>query len=288
MFELIESGLILSLALSVMFAVGLDIDVRKLFRSMVLSTPLIRGLVVNLFLLPLFAIVCLGVFNLDINASIGLLLVMICGGGSTGLLFSLHGDADMDFSLTLFMLLNLLSLVLVPIYLLFMIGFFTPEAEAGEPFDFLYAAVMSIVWFQVLPLVVGVIVRGQSITLAARIYPYAKKIANISLISLFVGFSIVKGQLVLELPMQLIIALILVVVGTCIAGVLSQSPKNAVGRSILFITMVRNLTLALLINDRVFGDENITLVVLTYGLFMYIVCGVLLIVLRRSVNIVPV
>ena len=284
MFDLLESGLVLSLALSVMFAVGLDLDFGKLLSSLSLSVPLVKGLAINLLLLPLLTVGWVMLFELSVAGSIGLLLCALCAGGSTGLLFSLHGNGDRNFSLSLFIVLNALSLVLVPIYLVFMANYFFPQSSEYDPLALLSAASLSILLFQLLPLLVGVGVRRVYFNVAMKLYPLSKKIADVSLVSLFVGFAVAKAELLLEMPLSLILALVAAVVCSVLVSVLIESAASDKGRSVLFLTLVRNLTLALLVSDRIFGDPEITLVILAYGLFMYCVCG-LLVGLQRRVGV---
>ncbi|PCJ37879.1 MAG: hypothetical protein COA99_12335 [Moraxellaceae bacterium] len=281
MFDVLESGLVLCLALSVMFSVGLDLDFRKLILTMEFGLPLAKGLLVNLLLIPILVIGCLSFFALESAPSIAILLCALCAGGSTGLLFSLHAKGDMIFSLSLFMVLNLLSLILVPIYLVFMVDFYLPDDRVSEPLTIFGAAVMSIFWFQILPLAVGMSVRRYSFGMAIKIYPYSKKIANISLVCLFVGFAITKWQSLVAMPLLSIVLLMAIVVGTVLVSAVFGPLGVAVGRSMVFVTVVRNLTLALLVSDRVFDDAEITLVILTYGLFMYIACALLLLITKR-------
>ena len=283
---MIESTLVLSLALSVMFSVGLDLDVSKLLGALDFRLPLVRGLAINLLLVPVLTVGCLSFFTLPVAPSIGILLCALCAGGSTGLLFSLHGKGDLVCSLSLFMLLNLLSLILVPIYLVFVVNFFLPAENVGGPLELLSAAILSIVWFQLLPLLAGGALRRYSLAWAKKLYPFSKKIADISLLSLFIGFAIVKSEFLVDMPLQLLLALLVVVVGTVMISLVIDSPRESFGRSVLFVTSVRNLTLALLVNDRIFGDPQITMVILTYGLFMYLLCGLLLLI-GKQLKIIP-
>ncbi|OUS30313.1 hypothetical protein A9Q99_07535 [Gammaproteobacteria bacterium 45_16_T64] len=281
MFDVLESGLVLSLALSVMFAVGLDLDLRKLLRSVSLRLPLVRGLAVNLLLIPFFVVGCLAYFELDAASSAGILLCALCAGGSTGLLFSLHGRGDPSCALTLFMLLNLVSLVLMPVYIVLMVNFFGLTSNGGGPIGILSAALLSVLLFQIMPLIAGQAVRYVHVTAAERLYPVCKKVADISLVSLFVGFAIARGEYLAAMPLSLVGALVLVVFGSVGLSMLFSTPTNASGRALLYVTVVRNLTLALLINDRIFGESEITLVILAYGLLMYVVCGLLLFTGKR-------
>ena len=278
MFEDITSALILSLSLSVMFAAGLDIDARELFRTLSGKKPLVTGLLLNLVLCPLIALGWVTVFNVSGSAAVGILLCGIGAGGSTGLLFCFHSRANMSYGFSLFLLINLLSIVIVPPLFIWV----AEGYQHNNPVQLIAAAVQSIISYQILPFIVGVVVRKASLTIAATIYPLAKRIADLSMIVLFMGFFVTRWELILDLGLVSIMTIWLVILTGVVASLVTRSPEHGDGRALLFVVVVRNLTLALLLNDRVLQDNLVTVTILSYGVFMYLTCGFLLLVLHKK------
>lgn len=270
------SVLVLTLALSVMFAIGLNLDLSAVRQALTSYRHLLLGIVVNLVLFPLLTFLCVFLFEMEGAFRFGVLLCGLAAGGSTGLLFSTHARADMPYSLALFLLINALSLLLVPLWLIFIW-----DNPALSGWVLVWEGVEAILIYQLAPLLVGIVVRMCSGFIASRIYPFAKRIADVSLLLLFIGFAMTEGDYLLDVALESYLGLIAIVgVGAGATQIFLQqhAPKQ---RGLLYVTSVRNLTLALLINERLAQDGTVTLSILTYGLIMYAVCGLCLWLQKR-------
>lgn len=77
------------------------------------------------------------------------------------------------------------TVIVMPLVLPFMVtGMAVTSWEIGKP----------ILLIVVLPLVIGILIRGKSVAAANRIQPYAKKAVGISLIALFILIIIIHGK----------------------------------------------------------------------------------------------
>jgi BASS family bile acid:Na+ symporter len=160
---LITVGLPIALAI-IMFGLGLSLttdDFRRVART---PRAVAVALVLQVLVLPLVAFGLVKAFDLDPLLAVGVMLLAASPGGTTANLFShlFHGDVALNVTLTA--INSVLAAVSIPVITNLAIDHFDAEGELGLQFG----KVVQVIAIVLVPVAVGMVVRGRSPAFAAR------------------------------------------------------------------------------------------------------------------------
>lgn len=263
-------ALLVSLA---MLAQGLDLDLSRLADTLRQPRTLLWGLALNALLLPLAALALIPLLGLGGSLAAALLLCAAAPGGGTGGLLAASVKGDIALATALQVLLAA-SLVLTPFWLALGLS------QLGDTDRVVRAALQSVVLFQWLPLIAGLLLRRHRLRLAERLQPWIKRAANLLLLGLIAALLWRDGAQMLNQDGQPPLMMALLAFACFIAaGVL---PGNTAERATLrMVTVNRNLSLALLLAASVLNDTTALMLILIYALVMYLGCGAYIAISRR-------
>ena len=255
----IQDLAIQALNLSLMFSVGLELDLDRL-RAAARRRRLVAGItLLNFGLVPLLAVAVGHLAGLTGPVLIGLLLAAVAPGGGTGTLLTRTARGNLELSVVLLGVFTALAVPLVPTLVLVLV----PEDSVS-----MWPLLRTLLLFQLLPLALGLGIRLNRPPLAARLQRLAKPVSNAIFGALVLGLLVTRGHLVLEVGAAGLGVQAMVVVGSLVAPmVVRATPRDRAALSLT--TGVRNLSLALLLSSAFFTPLT-TLTVLTYGLVMYL------------------
>lgn len=255
----IQDLAIQALNLSLMFSVGLELDLDRL-RAAARRRRLVAGItLLNFGLVPLLAVAVGHLAGLTGPVLIGLLLAAVAPGGGTGTLLTRTARGNLELSVVLLGVFTALAVPLVPALVLLLV----PEDSVS-----MWPLLRTLLLFQLLPLALGLGIRLNRPPLAARLQRLAKPVSNAIFGALVLGLLVTRGHLVLEVGAAGLGVQAMVVVGSLVAPmVVRATPRDRAALSLT--TGVRNLSLALLLSSAFFTPLT-TLTVLTYGLVMYL------------------
>ena len=269
--DAVQDLAIQALNLTLMFSVGLELDLVRLRAALRRRGLLLGVTLLNFVAVPLLGLATAHAIALPDPVRIGLVLAAVCPGGGTGTLLTRTAAGDLELSVVLLGIFTVLAVPLVPAL--------TVALVPGESVS-LGPLLRTLVVFQLLPLGVGLGLRRTRPPLAARAIRLARPLSNGIFGALVLGLLVTKGHLVPEVGIGGLAADAIVVVGSlALPLALSATPAD---RAALSLTSgVRNLSLALLLSSAFFSSLT-TLSVLTYGLVMYLVGVPIALVLRRG------
>lgn len=271
----VATGLAIALLISGMFAMGTATTPAALGRLARRPAPLALGVFVNLVAIPAAALVMLDHLDLALTSALALMVVAAAPGGGTGALLSLHVRGDRAQAVALQVVLAVTSLVSAPLWLHWYAG---PEA-AGE-ID-LVPLVAALVVCQWLPLGIGLFLGARRPASAAAVHPRARKLADVLLAGLILVLVVTSGSELGQIDRHTFAGIGSVLVLTLLGGVVGAIGEPAVRRATAMTTLIRNLSLALAATAFMDDADAAALVVLTYGLGMYLV-GVAWVALDRQ------
>ncbi len=265
--------LVVLLLVSGMLAMGTSTSLPELRALARRPAPLAVAVAVNLLVVPAAAFVLLRALDLDPTASLALMVVAAAPGGGTGALLSLHVRGDRAHAVALQVILAITSLVSAPLWLHLYAG----SEDTSIRFGPLIAA---LVVFQWLPLAAGLALSSRSPARAAGLHPRARRFADVMLAALIVVLVVTSGS---DLDANGTDALvgIGVVLGLTLLGGAAALGGPAVRRATAMTTLVRNLSLALAAVAFVEDADAAALLVLTYGLAMYLLAIAWVLAARR-------
>lgn len=265
-------ALLVSLA---MFAQGLDLELGQLAQTLRAPQVLLWGLGLNAVVLPLAALAAIAFFSLSGSLAAAVLLCAAAPGGGTGGLLAASVRGDMTLATALQVLLAA-SLLLTPFWLALGLPLM------GDAETLVRAALVSVLWYQWLPLVVGLVLRRQQLSLATRLYPWVKRAANGLLLALIAVLLWRDGANLAEQGWEPTLVMGLLALTTFVAAGCMPGTK-AERATLRMVTVNRNLSLALLLAASLLHDPAALLLILIYALAMYLVCGFYILRVRSTV-----
>lgn len=109
--------IVLPILTLLMFELGLELNIRDFTLFRYRPRPVIAGLIGQIILLPLLAILLGSLFHLDALFFIGLLLIACSPGGSSSNIFSMLAQGDVALSVSLTALSSVITLFTIPLIL---------------------------------------------------------------------------------------------------------------------------------------------------------------------------
>lgn len=268
----VATVLVVALLVGGMLAMGTSTTLGELRDLARRPRALALAVAVNLALIPGVAFVVLKALDLDRTTALALMVVAAAPGGGTGALLSLHVRGDRAHAVALQVILAVTSLVAAPAWLHAYAGSGTDDIELGP----LIAALLVFQW---LPLAIGLALSHRRPGTAADVHPRARRFADVMLAALIVVLVVTSGSEVGQNGPDAILGIGLVLTITVVGGFTAVGTL-AVRRASAMTTLVRNLSLALAATAFLGDADAAALVVLTYGLAMYLVAVAWVLVVR--------
>lgn len=275
----VATVLVVVLLVSGMLAMGTSTTLGELRTLARRPAALALGVAVNLVLIPGVAFVVLKALDLDRTTALALMVIAAAPGGGTGALLSLHVRGDRAHAVALQVILAVTSLVAAPLWLRAYTGSGADDIELAQ----LIAALLVFQW---LPLAIGLTMSKRRPEVAARVHPRARRFADLMLAALIVVLVVTSGSELGQNGSGAILGIGVVLAITIIAGFAALG-NRAVRRATAMTTLVRNLSLALAATALVDDADAAALVVLTYGLAMYLIAVAWVLVARRKEALTP-
>lgn len=254
-----------------MLALGSVLDPAEVVARLRRPTALLVVLAANLLVVPAVGIALVAAAGLEGAVALGVVLAAASPGGGTGALLALHARGDVPTGVVLQVLLAGLSLVITPLW----VGAYGAGEVDVAPL------VGALLVLQLAPLLAGAGLRSWRPGAAARVHAWARRTADVTLVALVLGLLVTQaGELGrIGVPALAVMAVLVMVTLATLRLPVGEAP---VRRAVALTTAIRNLSLALLAATYADDPGLTSLAVLAYGLVMYVLSGVAVLVLRRS------
>jgi BASS family bile acid:Na+ symporter len=160
------TNILLPLALCViMLGLGLSLTLDDFRRVAVYPRAVVAGLLLQMFVLTAAAFACATVFGLAPELAVGLMLLAASPGGATANIFSHLARGDVALNITLTAINSALSLIWLPFVVNWSLDHFLGKGEYIPPPVGKIVEVAAVI---VLPVVIGMLLRGRAPAIAAR------------------------------------------------------------------------------------------------------------------------
>jgi bile acid:Na+ symporter, BASS family len=259
--QLIGSALLVS---SLMFAAGLQLRLADLLALRERPRMLALAVLVNIVAIPGITYLLLAALTLPAEIVLGLLLCIAAPGGPAAVLYVNTAKADLPMTVSLTIVLPILGVVTTPL---------TLSLIPGLPNDLsmpVLPVIGSLVGLQLLPLALGMLLRARSPELAARLTPYAKAIANLTLASLVVVMTMLEGHLLVETPARVWLAMLGSASAAIGLGYVAALPGRDSARAGAIVAISRNISVSLMLATTFFADPRVNATVLIFGLVAFV------------------
>lgn len=246
-----------------MLAMGLSLTIAQIARPLKNASLVVKALVANFILAPLLAYVILLVVPLSEAQSIGLMLLATAAGAPFLPKLVQAAKGNIAFGVGLMVLLMVVTVAYVPLVLPLLL----PGVEVN-PLDI----AGSLIVLMIIPLAIGLFIKARYIDTAASLQPVMAQTSSTALMILMVLMLVLNfDSMISVIGTGAIIALLLFIVLTFVAGYLLGGPAKDTKPVMGLGTAQRNVSAALVVGAQNFQDPDVITMLIVGALLMLVV-----------------
>ena len=279
------TNIVLPLALAfIMFSLGLGLTKNDFARVARQPKDFLVGAVSQVILLPLVAFILVSIWPVSPEIALGVMIIAAAPGGVTSNLLTAFARGDVALSISLTAVISLLSVLTIPLIVVFSYGHFFGEAVKGEVSVARIA--VSVFLIVTVPVLIGIVVRHYAKNFAGHFEAPARKISAILFALVLLGAIFQERNNIVNFYAEAgVVTLALNVVMLAFAWLLgsifgSGKPQRI---AISIECGLQNGTLAIAVATLLFGGGAIVIPAATYSLTMFATALIFIYFLRRSV-----
>ena len=265
----------------IMFSLGIGLNIENFKRVLKQPKDFFVGVLSQVVLFPIVALILALVFAVPIELKVGLMLLAAAPGGVTTNIISKFADGDVALSISLTAVISLLCFITIPL-----IFSFTYPIITGQNLPFNYSItsiIIQIFLITTIPVILGMIFK---IIFPNFFLKSEKFFVNLSFILfLFFLFMAIYQELDNIIDyfaasglVTLVLNIIVVIVAFLLCGFFNiEKPQK---KTILIETGLQNGTLAIVVTGLIFSDPIYLVPTATYALIMYAIIFAYIIALK--------
>ena len=265
----------------IMFSLGIGLSLENFKRVFIQPKDFFVGVLSQVVLFPIVALILVLVFPIPIELKIGLMLLAAAPGGVTTNIISKFADGDVALSISLTAVISLFCFITIPLIFSFTYPIITGQ---NLPFDYsISSIIIQIFLITTVPVIFGMIFK----TIFPNFFLKTEKFfVNLSFI-LFLFFLFMAiyqeldniiGYFAASGLITLVLNIIVVIVAFFLCGFFNiEKPQK---KTILIETGLQNGTLAIVVTGLIFTDPVYLVPTATYALIMYAIIFVYIIGLK--------
>ena len=278
------TDVVLPLALAfIMLSLGLGLTFDDFVRVARRPRDFAVGAVSQIIVLPVVAFLLASVWPMAPELALGLMIIAAAPGGVTSNLLTSFARGDVALSISLTAVISLLSVITVPLVVVFAYGHFIGE-QAMQDVTVADTAI-SVFLIVTVPVAVGLLVRRYAERFALRIEPSARTLAAVLFVLVLAGAIYQERNNLADYYAQaglatLALNLLMIVIAYLLARWLATGAKQRT--AIAIECGLQNGTLAIAIAVLLFGGGLATVPAATYSLTMFATALIYVAILRRA------
>jgi BASS family bile acid:Na+ symporter len=260
----------------IMLGLGLSLSLADFARVAQFPKPVLVGLFCQLLVLPLVCFVIASSFALAPALAVGLMLLAASPGGTTANLYSHLAHDDVALNITLTAVSSVIAILSMPLIVNLSISHFM-EGDQALPLQF--AKVVQVFVIVLGPVAIGMLLKRQLPTFAARMEKPVKIISALFLL-LIILLAIVKDwATVLEYAPQvglaaLVFNLISLAVGYWVPRMLKLSLRQSIAIGMEIGIHNGTLAIALALSPALLNNPTMAIPAALYGFIMFFTAGI--------------
>lgn len=268
----------------IMFSLGVGLRVGDFRRVFAYPRAFLVGVVCHFILLPLVAFLVVEAWGFTGAIAAGFMVLAACPTGTTSNLLTLYARGDVALALSFTAFAGVVSIFTVP----FIVGFALEHfmgAERRVPFP-VGATMLQIFVILGVPVLLGMLLRAKATALADRIQKPLGLIALVVFVLIVFAavakhFALFRENTAALAPPIVAIMAVMLVLAYGLSRAAGVEKRQAV--TVAIESSIQNVTLALVISSTILGDNVMMLPPTIYGVLMYVVAAVFVVVARRLV-----
>jgi BASS family bile acid:Na+ symporter len=246
---------------TVMFALGLAIDVRDLRWAWSRPWLVARGLVSVLVVVPIVGVAVAHALDLSLEAQVGVALMAISPGAPVALRRSLDAGSRQSFAAVLQVLVALLAIVSMPVSVEGLNWFYGTHGSIAPAL-----VVRQVFMAQLLPIGLGLTIRQTAPALALRSEPIMRRAAAVLLTGFAVLVLAAIWPVVIGAAPRTALAAAMITLLAVATGHVLGAPDGDTRTAVAVSSALRNPGLALLVASSNHAPREVTSTILAYVL----------------------
>jgi len=261
---------------TVMFAIGLAMDVRDLRWAFARPLLLVLSLISVLVLVPIAALLLAQWFGLSREAQVGIALMAIAPGAPVALRRSLDAGGHHSFAAALQMLIASLAVVTMPLSVELLDQIFATSSEIAPA-----VVARQVLVAQLIPLGLGLLIHRFAPGLAARVEPRVRRLGGTMLIAFLVVVLASIWRLVFGAGFFVALCAFAVSAVALVSGHLLGGPIKETRTAVAISSALRNPGLALLVATSNSAPPEVAATIFAYLIWAAAATGVYIATRRR-------
>ncbi|KRG33052.1 bile acid:sodium symporter family protein [Psychrobacter sp. P11G3] len=269
----------------IMMGMGLSLVTNDFKRVVKYPKAVGIGLTNQLIFLPLVGFALAASMSLEPEYAVGVMLLVLCPGGTTSNLFTYLAKGDVALSVTMTAIASVITVFTIPIVLSFSLVYFM---GAGSEFQLPVAKTMiSLIALTILPVSIGMLIKNYKPKFADRAQVMVSRFGVIFLSFLVLFLSYVQRDIIVEAliatgPVSLILNVSTMALGYYTSKWFGLNPEQR--RSITMEVGLQNSTLSMFMALTLLANYKMSLTPAIYTLIMFLTAGIMVRVFTAQHN----
>ncbi|MGA4439561.1 bile acid:sodium symporter family protein [Psychrobacter pocilloporae] len=269
----------------IMMGMGLSLVTNDFKRVVKYPKAVAIGLTNQLLFLPLVGFALATFMSLEPEYAVGVMLLVLCPGGTTSNLFTYLAKGDVALSVTMTAIASIITVFTIPIVLSFSLVYFM---GAGSEFQLPVAKTMiSLIALTILPVSIGMLIKNYKPNFADKAQVMVSRFGVIFLSFLVLFLSYVQRDIIVEAliatgPVSLILNVSTMALGYYTSKWFGLNPAQR--RSITMEVGLQNSTLSMFMALTLLANYKMSLTPAIYTLIMFLTAGIMVRVFTAQHN----
>ncbi|OUR62162.1 bile acid:sodium symporter [Colwellia sp. 39_35_sub15_T18] len=244
------------------------------------------GLINQLLFLPIIGFTLANIMPLEPEYAVGVMLLVLCPGGTTSNMFSHLAKADVALSVTMTAVASLITVFSIPIVLSLSLQHFMGE---GSEFQLpIMATMWSLMKLTIVPIAIGMLINKFSPKFAKKSQAYVSRFGMLFLTLLIIFLTYIQQEIVLQAfiaagPISLVLNISTMALGYYSSKWFKLNPAQT--SSITIEVGLQNSTLSMFMALTLLANYEMSFTPAIYTLIMFFTAGILVKFLRSKYHL---
>ena len=275
---------VLPLALAfIMLALGLGLTFDDFARVARRPRDFAVGALSQIVVLPAVAFILASIWPMAPELALGLMIIAAAPGGVTSNILTAFARGDVALSISLTAVISLLSVITIPVIVVFSYGQFIGE-QAGQDISVAGTAI-GVFLIVAVPVLIGLSIRRFAESFALRAEPAARGVSAVLFVLVLAGAIVQERSNIVPYFAQaglvtLVLNLLMMAIAYLLARMFATGPSQRI--AIAIECGLQNGTLAIAVAVLLFGGGLAAVPAATYSLIMFVTALIYIALLRRG------
>ncbi len=255
----------------IMFGIGISLKISDFKNIFKYPKAIVTGIIGQLVLLPLIALVLAVLFKLSAELAVGLIIIALAPGGATSNMFTYLFKGDVSLSVSLTLLISLITPFTIPVLTsLGMLYFMESSTQFELP---VIKTIVQLLVITIIPIALGMLALNRAPVLARKVENVLKWF-SIFFLFLIIALIIMKnsenmGSFFAQAGLAtLVLNIMVLILGYQLGNLAKLGRKQSI--AIGFEVGIQNGTLALVVAGTLIGNTTMMIPAVTYSIIMFI------------------